>query len=369
MNGNRWIAVALVGAFIVYLLYQLHSAKEDKISTTTSLGQRAPGTSVFFELINALGGTAKTQQSPYLEAIPQTNASEAIAVLSPSAPFTEREGRLFSLFVEKGGTLLLSLHAPQHEDSTKALFRELGISPRFSEDPQFKNRNPIAVKANHTNAFFQAGESYAFYGLLQLEDHCKSDPLACRFAEYSIGKGKVYLFASLPPFSNGLLAHADNRKLALRIAKIFPRMTFDEYHHYFSDRTFWDMMKRPAFGLTIAGIFIMLLLFFFFAHTPLHDKHLIPPPRKRTSTFHDFNEHFLQTAIKKPAHYRDNLSQYYIFLKSLFPEARERIIVQQRRHDAEISNQAITQVGFLREVSKIIGFHHHLLKRKGKITS
>lgn len=365
-SRNRFVALGIVLLLVGYIFLSHQLEKSAQLSTTTVYGRKAIGISVFMDLINRLGGKAMDIQSSFLEKIPAD--LEAIAILAPQATITPREANLLRVFVEEGGTLILSAHTLEHTAQIQSILTTQLISVGFVEISDFKNRELLIAKPKADSLFFRKDESYAFYGLVQFNG-CEKGQLECHYRQFNVGQGRVHVFASVPPFANRLINQSDNGAAAIRMARIIPRIAFDEFHHFFSDRTFGDLMARPAFGITIVGIVLILMLFFLFAHTPLHEKHLIPPPRKRPEGFHDFNERFIQGAIKKPSHYRENLTTYYDFLRRLFPESQAEITQEERTEFFKASREGLSESQFLSEATKILDLHHKLLKRKGRITT
>lgn len=366
VTRNRLAAGAVLALGALFLLSQWNLARQEKLSAATTFSHKSLGTSIFFDLITRLGGSARTLSSPLLEELPYTG-KETLALLSPSGFISKREAKLFANFVKRGGTLVLSAHQEVHRAALTELLAAFAFKTKLELIGNFENGHTREVKATHDRFPFAAGESYAFYGLFHL-GACPTESIDCYFQEIPHGKGRVLLFASVPPFSNVLLQNGDNRKIAARLARGHSDWTFDEYHHYFSDRTFWDLMRRPAFGLTMVGIGLMLFLFFFFAHTPLHEKHLIPPERRRPVNFHQFNEHFVRAAVGRPGHSRDTLLQYYHFLARAFPEEAGAIEAEKQAHMSQANLEALSTAGLTKEANRVLHFHYQLLLRKGRLT-
>jgi hypothetical protein len=268
--------------------------------------------------------------------------------------------------VKAGGKLLLSVQDPQDVAALSELTRDLGISLALTENKDFKN-GELASFDIHDGPLANPKETYLTYSNFYLTNPLH--PGSGYFNYKKVGKGEVFSFVGLGPFSNILIAKKDNSELAIRMAKSFPSITFDEYHHFFSDRSFFDLLKDPAFGATIAGIVATLILFFFFGHTPLHEKHLIPPPRKRPVSFHEFSEKFLRSTIERKGSFEETLAEHYRLLSRLYPDVQPEIENQRLTQVRKLGAQPMKRPQFLKAIEELVHFHAEILKRKGRLIS
>ena len=73
-------------------------------------------------------------------------------------------------------------------------------------------------------------------------------------------------------------------------------IAFDEYHHFFSDRSLVDLFANPSFSVPLLGMSLLLILFFMFAHTRFHERHresLQIPAR----SVHEWNEGVVSSSL------------------------------------------------------------------------
>ena len=299
MNSTQKRALfglAVAGLILFAQIAEHFGNSAEKLKAVTAFGRSATGTSAFHQwLIETKAAPAKLARKALLH---ETDlGTEAYAILSPRSPVTARESKQLHAFVQKGGKLILSFHDIPTRKNLAHLVGVLGFSFSVQEAPAFENGKATVVEVEKDDLLFKKGEKIAFYSADQLGGFaCALNSLGCFREIHEVGKGTVLLLAGLPFFSNGLIGLENNAAAALRLARWGNGIAFDEFHHFFSDRTWVDLLLNLSFSLPLLGLLLLLILFFVFGHTRFHQKQReVPPPS--ANSMHDWNEGIVTASV------------------------------------------------------------------------
>jgi hypothetical protein len=364
MNRRSKLSVAVILVLTAfYFASEYFISQNQRMGGVTAFSQGAAGTGIFYSYLEKSDRAPELRQSALLTE-QDLKGKGGLAVFSPSSPLSAHEANLIAKFVAEGGKLLVSAH---HEASLAALSRllsEVHASVSFKKRSNFKNGEVTAASPSETFSLFGAHESYSFYSAFQITG-CL-DPFDCFVKRTRYKKGEIIFIAGLPLVSNALIHLSDNRKFGFRVARWAAPLLIDEYHHFFSDKTLWDLVKEPAFGLTLAGVLVAVLLFFVFGHTEFHESSLLPAVRASGLTYHQVNEGIVLEKLRTPEAFRAALQQQEIFLLRCFPE-RRRDLISQLETERLRRPQTLSLKQFLNSAQALLKIHSTwLIKRRFK---
>ncbi len=351
-------ALALA-SLLLYAFAADQASRREVFATPTSLSRRIAGLSVFTEIKNATApGSVRIQKKPFLFER-DFHGIDTVFILSPLSPVSAREAELVAGRVRAGKKLVVSFHDDRARRNLSPLLERLGIHLPWSEDAAFRNGGTASVENDHNSSLFREGERYEFYGAGRFEGEgvgadamdCRLSAALCYARETRVGEGTVLVISGLPPFSNGLISRAENRAVAFRLAEWSGRALFDEYHHFFSEKTAKDLWLEPRFVLPIAGFAVGAILFFLFAHTPARPRRAGAPRPHRS--YHDLNREILATLLGTDDALSGAIRKHASFLKRRFPDQSGAI-------DAEIG------AGGVAALARLLLLHQRILTRRGR---
>lgn len=324
MNRRMGLIVAVIIATIAYFFVQHREGENTRQGTVTAFSQRAFGSSILFDLFRRHDKPVHLKQQVWLKAS-DTNGFSTIAIFSPSTPISWMEVKVLKEFVKNGGKLIVSAHSDSTVRVISPLVREFGTELVTKPDLSFKNGQMNPATAESDSDLFRKNDLYHFYSATQFDvPTCPKSQMDCYVKVLRYEKGSVTVILGLPPVANALIGFVANRQVAFRMLTFGP-LVIDEYHHFFSDKTFWDLMKKPAFGLTIVGIILTLLLYFFFAYTPFHEQTQVAPRELPSRSYHDLNRGLLRQILKQSERDPSVLEEHAQFIVRAFPADRDEL--------------------------------------------
>jgi hypothetical protein len=359
MRGRRALTVVLLilGGAAYFTAGRAVENKEKRASVSV-YNRRAGGVSVYADFMNKVAkGSARLRKSPFLY-VEDFEGSSAVVILSPTNEITAREGSVVADYVEAGGTLILGLHDPLSAQRARHLLENLKGGANIVEDTHFRNGQSVLLTPKADTFVFKAEETYELYSSVLLDrNECRGGNFDCYVKEFSHGKGKVVLLAGLPFFGNVLIGRYSNKQAALRMAAALPSVQIDEYHHFFTDQTIWNLMAKPAFSIPIIGSILGALLLLAFGHTEFHERsqdggQVEKPPR----TLHGLSESIVFRVFEKGSAYPAILRKHREFLARLFPGHRKDLAARERPAHAPDQKQ------FLLEARRLLMFHKKWMK-------
>lgn len=354
---RAWLGLAIVG-FLVFSVWAEHyGANAEKHRSVTVFGRSALGTSVFHQWLTETKA-APTRLAQKAVLTESDVGNEAYAILSPRAPISKREAKQLEAFVRNGGKLILSSHNEATQRNLRYLATQLNVALPDEEVEGFTNAIAVTLSVTKDDALFRRGEKIAFYSAHQFGGRaCATDPLACYRQIHSLDKGTVLVLAGLPFFANGLIAQADNSAAALRLAAWGKGITFDEYHHFFSDRTWLDLLKNLSFSVPMFGMLLLMILYFVFGHAEFHQKR--PPAEKLpANSMHDWNEGIVTASVT-----RDSLPAALAFHRRCLEALFRRGIAE----PLPPQNGGGDRKELLRVALEMVRSHQNFLLRKRKV--
>jgi hypothetical protein len=160
-----------------------------------------------------------------------------------------------------------------HDDPSEFIMENfaaaMGLRLDLRRNSNFENFAPVRITSTVNDWPFREGEVYEFYSRTRfLSPACQQHPVHCYIRVAPWHKAQTVFMAGVPIFSNAMLGREDNAKLALRILEGRRQVYVDEYHHYFSERTWWDLAREPMFAFAATLFGLALLLYAFFGSLP-----------------------------------------------------------------------------------------------------
>lgn len=352
------LAAVLLGAFGVYLWlsYVRDQTEQQRAVTVYSRGKTS--LSLFREWkAMARGQTVAMHHEAFLFPSRLT-AFDGIMLASPRRPATPREAEVLAEYVAQGGRLILSAHDRGAYGNLHSVLMALGIHNAVEDHPGFTNQQLTMVSASGQTELFQPGNAYGFYSLIRFAaPPCQRNALACFAREHTVGQGRVLLTLGLPLPANTMLRHASNLDFTVSLGQWAPRLLIDEYHHFFTQKTWKDLLLRADVAVPLGGMLAGLVLFFLYGSSRWHEQRLWQAPRARP--YHVLNENVLQQFLQKPALAGEALDMQRQWLQRLFPDQSAAI--------EALARQAGQRPGTLAQgLDEVIRFHRAQLIRRGR---
>jgi len=351
------ILILLTLFFIGGEVYQSQASRRTSSSVYSDSSQ---GIHIFFQLAEKIrSGSASIQRKVLSPS--SLNPEGALFLLSPKKIIKRQEVEVITDFVKKGGELFLSFETKRAFENLYPLLEALELPLKFKKDEIFKNGRLTSRSPPTNSSHFKVGETYAFYSKLGIEHPpCQENSFDCYALERPIGEGRVLLMAGLPLLSNVLISEFDNRQLAFRILESGRNLVFNEFHHFYSDHTFWGLLKEPSFGLPLISLIALLLLLFLFGHSPIDEVQKEEEKYRETLSFHELNEKVLFGVLHRPGALRGVFSLHQEFLEKIFPN--EKVILK----NLIPKDPTVLKAQVLPKAREFIELHRKLLrKRKG----
>lgn len=361
MTRVRWLILG--GLILTFLLYYYIKAQELEVvrkSGATSFNQRGAGLSFLVSLSRKWGDekTILVRKAFFREE--DFNSIRTLVIASPKSPVSAREASFIESFVRKGGILWLSAHDEATWRALSPLIKLSEIKESVQKDKSFKNFQVRSLKPDLENSLLKATETYAFYSnQIFSGEACRDRGIGCYLRSLSLDKGLIVVQLGLPLFSNALIQRNDNAQIVRRLIENFSPMALDEYHQLFSEKELSDLLTKWDFSLPIAGLVLIMLLFFIFGRTEFHRKIYRRAQNVSTQNYHAFYERILLRQFQYPALRDSILRQHHRYLVSLLPQHRDQI---PRHTTPSLPDKSV----FLNEGRRYLQIHKRILKGRWK---
>jgi hypothetical protein len=286
---------------------------------------------------------------------------DGVMIASPLRPITDKEARVLAAYVRRGGRLLLSAHDKSTYVNLQSVLHGLDINDAIEEYPDFTNKQIVAVSSPNRLEVFAPDTPYGFYSLIRFaRPRCQAHTLECFALERGVERGKVLLTLGLPLPGNAMLSHAHNLDFTVAVGRWMPRLLIDEYHHFFSQQTWTDLLLRVEVAVPLGGMVAGLVLFFLFGHSGAPERTL-PVPVSRP--YHTLNENIVRKFLHNPALAGEALDLQRQFLLRLFPRHGEAVNALCQRAQQQVSRRPGALAWSLGDV---IRFHREQLIQRGR---
>ncbi len=328
MNSQRKTIVILcifcTLAYIALSQYKLDQQRRDSVSSYSDSGK---GMSLFAAFLEKLKyGELNIYRRPllYYEDLAKV---DALAILSPRTPISEKEAETVYKFLKNGGKLILSAHDEETALRLKPILDKFVLENYYSvyKDPEFKNFKTRNLVSDIDDEVFQKGETYSFYSqvLFSHRPSCvKRKEVSCFYYSQQVERGLVFYFLGIPLHSNALINKEFNRFFAFRMARLAPKVIVDEYHHFFPTKSLSDLATDWRHSLPLYGILVGAVLFFLFSRNPNEVRR---DPEPRLQSLHDVGEKLLVKHLSHPNVLRGAREKYRKYLKKRFPVWEDEI--------------------------------------------
>lgn len=257
--------VALVVFYITLNVVIDRASRTQGASTHSSSGL---GSSLFFELAKEIGDVEPRRMGRALMSDAELGGLDTLIIAGPQRAPSQAEERAIARWIDRGGRLIVSFHDETTWRALSSLLREIGTDFQAKARDDFRNGEVVKLDGKWApTEWGMVGEAYELYGRMRFVDAGDTDAcddslnVECYVRQVDLGKGDVIAFASVAPFANAMLERAGNRHVAARLAAAGGAMGFDEYHHFFSDKTLTDLLLTPASTLPMLGLIATVLLF------------------------------------------------------------------------------------------------------------
>ncbi len=361
MSQRSLLSFSLVLIAVLWLSAQFAISARSKYSTTSTYSRSATGVSVLYQLAAKLGANARVKKSAILGADDLLD-TDVFLLLSPRQPISKREAALLATFVQNGGDVVLSFESERSWGFLQPVLAALSIDLETHEDPKFENRSLEQVYNKSEKALFSSDRTYGFYGRLIFNDGtCASDRFSCFFRESRYGKGTVHLIAGLPPIGNVLLPLEQNREVAFHFLSRYHNIVFDEYRHFFSDKTLKDLFLNPSFSLPLLGLAMGALGFFLFGYSEAHSVENSPAQPSPRSAYHDLNSGIFHGLLDRSGSFDEAVKSQQRYLEHHFPNKRAEIAKEMGQN----SPPSVSDAQSLARATKLAALHRRFLEEKG----
>ncbi|MDH3603264.1 MAG: hypothetical protein OEU26_26925, partial [Candidatus Tectomicrobia bacterium] len=242
------LAVLAVAAFAVLIWLELARNQDDQLQAVTVYSRHNKSLSLFREWKEAVHGQSVSIHRKAFLFPDKLSAFDGMMIASPRRPVAAKEARVLAAYVRRGGRLLLSAHDSTTYEHFQLLLDHLEINGAVTPHLSFKPKQVAAVTPETGTDLFEAGKPYGFYSLIQFADSaCEPHSLDCFVRRIEVEQGNVLLILGLPLPANAMVSHLSNVDFTLAVGRWAPHLLIDEYHHFFTEKTWQDLLVRAEF--------------------------------------------------------------------------------------------------------------------------
>ena len=349
----------LVFAALIWLGQARNQA--DQLQAVTVYSRHNKSLSLFREWKEAVRGQSVSIHRKAFLFPDDLTAFDGIMIASPRRPIAAKEARVLTAYVRRGGRLLLSAHDTDTHEHFQLLLDQLEIKDAVTPHLGFKPKQVAAVTPATGTALFEAGKSYGFYSLIQFADSaCEPYSLDCFVRSIEVEQGNVLLILGLPLPANAMVSHLSNIDFTLAAGRWAPHLLIDEYHHFFTEKTWQDLLARAEFTLPLVGMIAGLVLFFLFGHSQFHERSV---SGTLSRTYHELNENIVHKFLRDSAMAGEALEQQRQFLLRQFPQQANAVneLAQRARQQLRRNPRALA-----RGLGEFVRFHQEQLRSRGR---
>ncbi len=309
--------LALLG--VVLLLVSSVISSDKKYATVTSLGAGPLGVSSLVAIYERISHQPAVVRKTALLEASDLHFNDMFFALAPRMPFSEREQLLFKAFVKGGGEAILSFHDKDSFGHIKALVDGVVESLEVTDDPSYISHQSKSVSTKQTVFPFTSGKDYALYSRTKLKGCPDTSTVDCYALSIDLKPGRIVIFSGVPPISNALIGRGENAEVALELIREGRRMVFDEYHHFFTERTVTDLLLEPLFALPIFGLILAAILFLAFGRLNLSDAFADRKVDRPVLSYHALNTRIIGGLVSQDTAHRSAAKEHGRFIVQEFP--------------------------------------------------
>lgn len=355
---RRWVfpGLLLLCLALFVVLNSVVGVRQRAQSLSPSSGG-VTGLSILDKVGQKLGHEAITSLRKQIYHFRDVQSFDAFFALSPKQSYSNRELNILYQYVNGGGNVVVSMHNDSSRANVQALLVRFGVSAKWKESPEFRNRTPLEVRTSEEVWPFEPGRTYSVYSRYVFDsDECSSfDKVQCVFLTKKVGEGSLSLFLGYPPIMNGLFGNSDNWSLGVAFLSRYKTIAIDDFRNFFSDKTVWDLVVEPAFALPMFGLLGAIVIFFLFGRLSYDDavageRHEVP----QLGSVHAFQEEVFQ-GIVGSVDMQLRFDRHAAFLVSLFPEAESQV----REGKSKAGGDPIAGI------RNLVELHKSLLRKRG----
>lgn len=353
-----FLALGLIAFTLLFLWADWYEGTADRRRTSSVYNHSPLGVHIFYDLARKI---RPESVAPYRKIFRKEtlDPSMAVLILSPKKKIKGWEAKILQEFVQGGGRLILSFEDESAWENLQGLVALLEGPSSLRKDEGFKNFQTAALNPAAATPFFRPEETYTFYSRYWIDrPECQKGNFECFVFEKGVGEGSFLLTAGLPLVANSMIGLADNRRFAFRLIDSSAKLILDEYHHYFSDHTFGQMLKKPGFAIPFFSMIACVILFFLFGHSSFHELTRFEKRKAFVPGYHSLGEKILLDVLDLRPVYPGALSLHQSFLEKIFPYAKMEIQNAQRQVFPENKD------AFLRQAFHWVKIHQNLLEKK-----
>jgi hypothetical protein len=304
---------------IAFLLASSVLSSGEKYATVTSLGDGPLGVSSFVSIYERISHQEAVVRKTAILDASELHSDDMFFALAPRMPFSTREKDLFKDFRKKGGVAVLSFHDGESFKHVNALLDTVSDLIEIVDDPSYVDRQSKKVRARQSSFPFATGRNYAFYARMKLKGCSDSADVECYAQSIDLKPGKIVLFSGVPPIANVLIGREENSELAIELIREGRRMVFDEYHHFFTERTVTDLLLEPSFAFPIFGLILAAILFLAFGRLNLTDAFAERKTDRTPLSYHALNTRIISGLVSYDTSNRSVAKEQGRFLAQEFP--------------------------------------------------
>lgn len=325
MNKRKvFVLLAFIGVIGLNFFLESQMEQRQRKRAISIYANNATGISLFHKLL------ADTKPSP--PRIIRRNLVEAkkidsdlfLFVTSPEKPYSKTNTSVIKDFVSRGGTLFVSVESIKKLKNLRSLFTAFQI-PHVEQNLYFENKKTSPIPIKKSQFIFESGDTLRSYSALNFSlPGCQNEQsLRCFYFKKTVSKGQLHVFLGVPFFSNAMIEKGDNFLFTRRLVDFIEKAAFEEYAHFYTDKTVTDFIFLPAFFFPTLLLIALLLAYFIFSQKEdrFSEESLIIPKRRKTGV-HAFYLGVYQRYLKKD---QGLIDKHYFLLKKLFPNSTDEL--------------------------------------------
>ena len=350
-----------VAAFVALIWLGQARNQASQLQAVTVYSRHNKSLSLFREWKEAVHGQSVSMHHKAFLFPDVLSAFDGIMIASPRRPIAAKEAKVLAAYVRQGGRLLLSAHDTGTYEHLQLLHDHLEINGAVTPHRGFKPQQVAAVIPAAGTELFEAGKPYGFYSLIQFsESACEPHSLDCFVRLIEVDQGKVLLILGLPLPANAMVSHLTNEDFTLAVGRWAPHLLIDEYHHFFTEKTWQDLLARAEFTIPLVGMIAGLVLFFLFGHSQFHER---PVSGTLSRTYHELHENIVRKFLQDPVMAGEALDQQRQFLLRQFPQQANAVndLFQRARQQLRQNPRALAQL-----LGEFVRFYQEQLRSRGR---
>ncbi len=365
MSKNRILAGLIIILVFSFFLLSHFAEEYQKTAGATSFSDASSGIRTFKRLKEKVApDSVQISRRPSFS-LEELKGYDTFMVLDPKMKISPLEAKVIKNYVFEGGRLILSFSTQKNYYNLLNVLTELNINFFTIENDEFKNGETEIITPGEVTPIWTPLQKIAFYSPLLIKDEaCNYNRFYCFVSAHDYFGGRVFIFSGLLPFSNAMLIQGENAGLGIRMALWTGKTLIDEYHHFFSEKSFSDLLVDFNFVLPSLALIFGCVLFFLFSQSKLEWLRNLEKDSRDQSSFHEFYTKILDGVFEKQTRLTEAIEIHSQYLKTHYPAHKNEV-----DELTEIDKKTINKNQIAKDkeiVGKLIQLHRKLISLKGR---